>query len=291
MLLEIDKVFLNQFVSLSYMGKPVSAIGLYKAGVDCDETASLVHKNILLLSDKGAQEEARNKRDRGRAQTVIVAKLLGELVGALEDLGALCYSIKNRKNESIFKRYCLSQSEHIEFYKYIVSLSDSNIELSAMLDIPTLNQLRQHFATDDYKYDGFKQLYQQSAIQIRGAAELYRQVEEDSKPTEDKAHRNDGMFYVICDAINTLKPRKRENRGTLVRTYNKIKHRFLVFEDYESLKQAIEKSKIDFKVTWTTLSIRPNEVEDIYKMVMGTSQCMFTIAGLLVILDDNSVDL
>ncbi|MDT8900352.1 hypothetical protein [Anaeroselena agilis] len=287
MLLAVDKAFLREFVSLPYMGKPVTAIGLYRAGCECDDTAVLVHKNVLLLDEDKAAKKAKKEGDSPRVQIVVIAKLLAEFVGGLEDLGALCFAIKHRNKQSIFKRYVLSETEHGQFHRFIIDSIDQGIELSEMLNIPHVDDLKRQFAHDPEKYNGFSQLYQQSAIQIIEAAKRYKNL---GTHVGDIPNPRD-YAYVICDALDTLKPQKRETRGVLVRAYNKIKHRFLVFEDRESLLQAMEKQDLGLEIGWYMLSRKPEDVWDLYKMTMGVSQCLFTVAGLLIILEDNGVDL
>jgi hypothetical protein len=287
MLLEVDKAFLREFVSLPYMGKPVTAIGLYRAGCECNDTAVLVHKHVLLLGDDKALEKVQKEGDAPRVQIVVIAKLLAEFVGGLEDLGALCFAIKHRKKQSIFKRYVLSETEHGQFHKFIVDSINAGIELSEMLNIPHLDDIQRQFANDQEKYKGFAQLYQQSATQIIEAAKRYKGI-----GTNVDNIMNPGEYaYVICDAIDTLKSQKEETRGILVRTYNKIKHRFLVFEDRESLLQAMETQDIGLELGWYMISRKPEDVWDLYNMTMGVSQCLFTVAGLMIVLEENGVDL
>ncbi|CUH96431.1 hypothetical protein P22_2521 [Propionispora sp. 2/2-37] len=287
MLLAVDKAFLREFVSLPYMGKPVSAIGLYRAGCECDDTAMLVHKHVLLLDEEKATEKAKKEGDSARVQIVVIARLLAEFVGGLEDLGALCFAIKHRNKQSIFKRYVLSETEHGQFHRFIVDSIDEGIQLSEMINIPHLDDLKQQFARDPNKYNGFAQLYQQSAIQIIEAARRYKSL---GITAIDVPNPKD-YAYVICDAMDTSKSPKSETRGVLVRAYNKIKHRFLVFEDRESLMQEMKQQEIGLEIGWYMLSRKPEDVWNLYKMTMGVSQCLFTIAGLLIILEDNGVDL
>lgn len=119
MLRKVDRVFLQQLHDFTYMGRPITAIGLYDAGCAFDRTSMLIHENIDLMSEYEAIEEAKRLNTGSRVQRVVVVRLFAELMAGLEDLGSLCFAIKHRRNESIFKRYALSKSEHGTFLSEI----------------------------------------------------------------------------------------------------------------------------------------------------------------------------
>lgn len=287
MLRQIDRVFLQEFVSLPYMGKPVTAFALYQAGCHPEIVAQQLHQQVLLLDENKARDKARKEGDAPRVQIAVIAKLIGEFVSGLEDLGALCYAIKHRNEESIFKRYCLSETEHGQYHKFVVDSVDAGIELHDLLAIPKLDSLLIQFENDQRKREGFAQLYQQSTVQIIEAAMRYKnigtQIEKITNPKD--------YAYVVCDAVDTTKARREEKRGAIVRIYNKIKHRFLVFEDRESLDKALGAQDIGLEIGWSLISRKADDVLELYKMTMGVSQCLFTVAGLLLILESNGADI
>lgn len=286
MLREIDKVFLREFVSLPYMGKSVSAIGLYQTGFEAEKTAELVHQQVLLMDQEKARAKAKKEGDAQRVQIVVIAKLLAEIVGGVEDLGALCYAIKNRHSESIFIRYVLSKSEPSNYHKFVVD-SLLGIGLHELLSIPRLDDLKKQFKNDPEKIKGFEQLYYPTTAQIIAAAKMYKDL---GTPVIEDPNPGD-YAYVICDVIDTKKLHKEDTRGDLVRKYNKIKHRFLVFEDRARLNAAMETQNIELEIVWSMISRKPEDVLNLYNKTMEVSRCLFTVAGLLIILEDNGLDL
>ena len=77
----------------------------------------------------------------------------------------------------------------------------------------------------------------------------------------------------------------------MVKAYNKIKHRFLVYSDPKELYQALQDEGCSFSVSATPISLKEKDVEVYRKIAFGVAQCMERLAALLLALDDDGIEL
>jgi hypothetical protein len=87
------------------MNHIVSAIALYDAGLNASTTAAELRMHVELLPIIESQRMADQLNDAPRIQKIVVAKLMVEYIGAVEELGALCESIRYRSKAGIFSRF------------------------------------------------------------------------------------------------------------------------------------------------------------------------------------------
>lgn len=286
MLRKIDRIFLQQVHDFSCMGRPVTAIGLYDAGYAFDRTSMLLHKSINLLSDAKAIERAEQLNTGARVQRVVVVRLFAELMAGIEDLGSLCFAIKHRKNESIFKRYSLSESEHGTFLSEIFDCKkEKPLNLPSMLKIPEIGKLK-GLPVD--VYGDIEKAYNQIAKNIQGAAMLFK-----SKNVKTgKIDGRDDLVYVVYHTQDKNKPSDKLSKSSIrVKTYNKIKHRFLVFDTMDLLEKAIAEGDIGLEFDYIPFSYESKNVKDLCDFIMTISACMADIATVLLLLENNGVEI
>lgn len=73
----------------------------------------------------------------------------------------------------------------------------------------------------------------------------------------------------------------------LVKVYNKIKHRFLVFDSIEEILHAYS----DNKIVYTTYPRHPDKVKELFQLTIQIAKFTAEIASLLIILDANNIDI
>lgn len=155
-----------------------------------------------------------------------------------------------------------------------------------MLGLPKLGKLKEKLQVEIY--EDIEKAYNQIAKNIQGAANIFKK--EDMKT--GKIENRDGLVYVIyhTEDINKLCDNPRKN-SMAVKAYNKIKHRFLVFENVELLEEAMTEEDIGLDINYIPFPYRYQDVAVLYKLIMNISGCMGDIATLLILLEDNGIDL
>ncbi len=282
MVRKADRVFLENMVHFTHMGHAVASQALYDAGASPKRVAGLVHREVEVLSDEAAIKKA--GKTSGRIQEIVVAKIFAEFIGSIEDLGALCYAIRDRKNKSIFKAYAISFDEPNDFFEEIIANADAISDLAEVLDIPYLNELKDKIPPD--VYEALEKAYDKCTRQIKGAAFFFRNMGRG----QSAAPNPDEVVYIIFDTVDKDRPPRRPpSRGISVRVYNKTKHRFLVFDDIQPLLKAMDEEDVGMDIGYTTLSLLSDDVQAIKTMTMGIAQCKAEIAFIMTLLEDQGV--
>ncbi len=286
-MLNADKKFLENMRNFIYQSRAVACSGLYSAGENSLNTAALVLSNIENLSFEEAEKKAKQQNEAARVQSIIIAKMIAEFVGAMEDLSAFCYAVKNRSGKGIFLKYLLSKGEVGQYAKDLVDNIDKEEDLSNILNIPRLEDLKKKVSDSLYKdiEDSYKNLY----CVIRTVAEMYRKTNKEENVFKEDGINKD-VIYIITDAVSK-ESRNNNNQGILPRVYNKIKHRFLVFD--ENFKEFLESIDQDGKISidYAIYPRNPNAVGNMYNNIMAVSKCQCEIVSLLLLLDKNNIEL
>lgn len=286
-MLNADKKFLENMRNFIYQSRAVACSGLYSAGENSLNTAALVLSNIENLSFEEAEKKAMQQNEAARVQSIIIAKMIAEFVGAMEDLSAFCYAVKNRSGDGIFLKYLSSKNEVSDYTKDLVDNIDKEEELSNILNIPHLEDLKKKISHSLYKdiEDSYKNLY----CVITAIAEMYQKTNNEENGL-DKADIDEDVIYIITDAVRKEKQKKKDKK-IFCSVYNKIKHRFLVFdENYKEFLKSIEQ---DGKITidYAIYPRNPNAVGNMYNNIMAVSKCQCEIVSLLLLLDKNNIEL
>ncbi len=139
---------------------------------------------------------ASERQDGALQQKVLTAKMAAEEVAALESLGALAWSVANRDDVGIVRKYLNYAPKNV---RQIFEKIDAGTEpLRAVLRLPDDETLSKHMVADDV------------GAFVRELAELERVL------------RVAAHDYLALD-------------GAIVRTYNKIKHGFVVVQRLDML--------------------------------------------------------
>ncbi|VBB05582.1 Hypothetical protein LUCI_0792 [Lucifera butyrica] len=276
MLKEVDRTFLKEAFYLQFWEKPITSIALYNAGEDPSSISNHLSNTLFRPSMDMS----------GHIQRIITARLIAELVNSLENFGSFCYAVKNRHKKSIFSHYALNKLKHNDFFNEIKTHSDSLIDLSTMIGIPTLMELENKMTAEAYLH--VSKLYSELAKLINQATTLYKanwSKDESSSPYE---------FYVAYH-ITDREFSYPSNQDDLVKMYNKIKHRFLLFstkEEVINFKKVVEKENINgLNVQFVPLLITQEFVDSILTTINNIAFCMRAIASILIYLDSNQIDL
>ena len=153
-------------------------------------------------------------------------------------------------------------------------------DLARYLNLPWADEIRGDVPPE--KVDLLQKQYEICFRQIKVAADLFlRKGETLSDEPDPKQY-----CFVVYDIVEDGKsPRK---AGIMIKAYNKIKHRFLVFSDPTDMLQSLteEGGSTHYKILPIALS---NEAVDDYRMIaFGIAQCMERLATLIVSLDDDN---
>jgi len=285
MLKKHDKEFLYELIDIQYLEKPVTSVALYHAGVSPQWTTDLLYKSGMELNEEA--ESSTPKRDlAGRIQRVVTAKLIAELVSTLENFGSFCYAVKYRHNRSIFSHYALNTKRHNDFFNEIEKQSSSLTDLTNMLGIPTVAELEETLSSEAYFH--ISRMYTNLAEDIKRATAIYK-----AKLNEDKDN-SPYEFYVAYHTEDEACPPPK-NQEDLVKLYNKIKHRFLLFGSEQRVKQfesalSEEDSPNGLKVQFISISITQESIDQIFKTIKLITLSMKSIASILLYLDSEQVE-
>lgn len=279
---KIDRVFLMEYVQSLFMGHTATASALYDGAVHAEDTAAKVRMHFEKMPYEEAKKEANRLRDASRVQAVMIAKILAEYVSAMEDFGALCYSIKNRNSGSIFKNYVKSFKQVNDYFTEI----NGNKEglLDSYLKLPSLKSLS---TFEDKEFlNGLKYDYENCAKTIRDVANMYFNpgITLSGSIKDDQSYSPKDVIYIILDVKK--KGIEQQNNakisGLLVRAYNKIKHRFSVFESLDDLVKATENYAIEYAV----YPRDPKKTELIYFSIYSIAQNTAELAAIMLKLDE-----
>lgn len=280
---KLDHAFLNEYIQFNYMAHPVTAITMREFGLaNSNQIAVRMRKHLDRISDDEAERKAEELNDWSRVEDILIAKIIGEYVSSMEDFGAICYAIKNRK-KGIFKTYlkCNDKDEIEPFLDKILKIEESNISLSNLLDLPSIEELKGKL--DPELFAGFQYLYKSCGEAIRKVAEQYRYIENSSNHL---VKEQEDVIYIVTN----IKERKTDNpsinpsSGFLKRIYNKIKHRFLVFQ---SVKQ-LEEIQKDYLIQYVVCSRKPDLIDKkLFQSCIGIPLFTAEIVALVLKLDEH----
>jgi hypothetical protein len=278
-----DRLFLCNIRDLSYMNRAVAITALKNAGAKCDEAAIILHINVEKLSEEKAKEMAQKRGTAPLLLQAMAAKIFAEAVGGFEDLGSLCEAIRQRKNQSIFVCYGNSEQLHVDFFREVFNEMQCSLDLATYLNLPGPTELKNKLSPEEISL--IEEQYDICFTQIKSFADLFLRPGEEL-PNDPDPRQNVFVVNEIREVGG--KPNK---RGIMVRTQNKIKHRFLVFSDPKALFQALQEDGFNLDIETTPIELKQEQI-DIYRTIgFGCSKCMERLAALLIGLDDKGIEL
>jgi hypothetical protein len=274
---ERDKVFLMDFRSFSGSNRLVAAIAIYQAGLQSDSTAVQVHSLLENLGDEEAAVRARELRTASRIQSIAVARLIGELVAQLEDLGGLAIAIRDR-DVGLFRRYLRSSAGEVDsFFDSLLELERPRI--NTLLGLPSPDA-----AADLVVRERLTGWYNALEGHMTNAATAYRLAGESVvwEPSGPAPSGFDDHIKVVLDVAPWSD--SQATRGLLAQVVNKIKHRFAVVENLEGLSAA--RGGIRF----AHYRRDPEAVTQVFRSIVSVASTAIALADLVLYVDDLGLD-
>lgn len=224
-----DLVFLNDYIQFGYFNHIAGALALYNAGKQAIDIAKEVHERTELLSYQEATKQAPQLNSDVRVQTVMIARIYAEYVSTIEDFGALLYAIQKRKKKSIVELYLESQGEVAEFFDYVIEHPKNN--LGQLLNLPTIEELKKRLPPE--QMPDLEHHYEDFAKAILDIASMYRKHSDVEILLTSKHHLSDewhDYVWIALELINNNDSDLKKSKPLMTKTFNKIKHRFMVIE-------------------------------------------------------------
>lgn len=232
-LLERDRVFLNEYVQFGLMHHVVAAEALRSAYERAEDTAAAMHEQIDRTDAATARATAIRRNDGARVQTIVVARLVSELVAAIEDLGALMHAIRHRGRRGILVEYLESQVASVGDMLDLL-IEHGGGEWPALLNLPDLESAA---GIEDDVVSSLRHDYENLGRHLQSVGIMYRDTGQPGVKTTAIEVPPDQVAIILAigDGKGEDVPRK---GGVLAQAHNKIKHRFAVAEDIRLYREA-----------------------------------------------------
>ncbi|MCC6630155.1 MAG: hypothetical protein IT340_22475 [Chloroflexi bacterium] len=280
---ELDRAFLHDYMQFGYMNHIVAAIGLFNAGARADETAAVLRGEVERVDAERARAMVAELGDATRVQKIVVAKLMAEFAGAVEDFGALCSAIRHRKTKGISRRYVDSSvGEAAEFFDHILAHPDE--DLAQLLRLPDATRLQE--ALDSERAGAALGMFAAYPERLRAVAEMYRTTADAPidtlqggwLPSSEGPH-----VHILLGGPDEAKDGAKEKRNPFVLAANKIKHRFVVIEDPSALAAGLASGQA---VPYIDPAMHPERVERLYHNIIAVALSTVDVAALVLALDE-----
>ena len=221
-----DREFLSNYVRFSGLNHVITAVALYRAGVEADDTAIRLIQEVDLLDLEEASASARHLNQGARVQTVVIGRLLAEFVATIEDVAALAWAVRERER-GLFARYLHSS----------VGEAVMLLDRACGVPRPTLEELLRFPAISDVKSRlpmvasaAIERDYATMPDTFAQMGNAYRQREFGMEvPAGQVGRPSDDRLHVVLELLDDPNEGS-QSKGTIVEAYNKLKHRFTVME-------------------------------------------------------------
>jgi hypothetical protein len=277
-----DRVFLSEYASLTCLAHPIAALAFHRAAVDADEVAVVVESLTRLIDRAEAESMAATRNSAAMVQTYVVARLMGELAATIEDCAAIGDAIRHRNERGLFERYLWSKSRALGAFWDDVR---AGLSLPELLDLPALDALllrsevRSHLEQD----------YTHLPRALAQVSDIYggQGVPRPWSPTPTRSVPEDVVNVVVDIVTPGPDGTIPVQRVTLLEVYNKIKHRFAVFDDVAALGSAVHAR--GGSVVHATFPRAPESGEGLLMNVIAVAQTSGEMAALVLRLDELGV--
>lgn len=277
-----DRRFLQEFVQFSGMNHLVAAVALFRAGMDAEATAAKLHELTDKVDADGALARAIELRTGVRVQSVLIGRLVAELIAAIEDVAALGWAVRLRR-KGLFATYLRSSVGDAASFLDLARV-DPAPTLEKLLRVPPLAEVEENVEPDTYTA-----IAQDYDVLPRALAELgiaYRGPGGPVAATGPGAAASD-QVHVVLDLIDaTGVPGVGSSaRGVLPATYNKLKHRFTLIEDIDLFG-----SLPGEPILYAHLGRDPATVGALVERIHYVARLGLEIATLIAMLVDAGID-
>ncbi len=277
---DVDRIFLREFTSKTCLTHPATALALHRSAVDADEVGVIVESLMYVVERSEAEAIAEHARTGALVQTYVVARLLAQLAAAVEDCASLGHAIRFRDRGGLFARYLNSKGAAAGDFFDEVRQGRSLPELLAIPDLDTLaveGEDREFLAHD----------YTSLPATLRHISDFYREAgvprtwpdvgasDVDKEPDDVK---------IVIDLVPIGSP---VPPVTLLEAYNKIKHRFAIFDEIAPLGAAARAA--GKSVVFATYPRHPDHAERLFHNTIAVAQASGEMAALLLKLDELGV--
>lgn len=239
-------------------------------------------------SREAALADVRKYNDAKRMERIICAKILAEYVATCEDLGALGYAIRHRKNGGVFQRYLKSLTSEAagffdkHFLPYDVP-NDSSVTLETILDLPKLSTLAGQVPQDTFT--ALQQSYRIQAVNLFAAAKTYRESGKGIRSMSNSGALSSDLDDELCIIIDLIPAGSTSNQkgGIFVWALNKIKHRFMVTERLLEYAEPGATDEIEYA------ALRPQAIDQIVDNTVAAAGTIAELAAVLTHLNSAGI--
>jgi hypothetical protein len=226
-----DRAFLKDLHNSAVLNRVVASLALLEAYKSPEAVAVEVHATVDGLDRPSAEKRANDLRTTARVQTIVVARLVGEVASVLEDCGGLCIAIRDRP-KGMMRRYLKSSAAEVDLF-FDDLLGTSPPDVAALLGLPPASAAGSATAE-------LGEMYRAIDDSLPGIAGAYRGAGDSVlwDPAAEVAPDLSDQIKVVLDEEEwPVEPTVAggAERGLLAQVLNKLKHRFVVVEDLEAI--------------------------------------------------------
>jgi hypothetical protein len=272
---EEDRVFLREFASKICYAHPLAAFALHRAAVESDEMGIVAESFMHLVDRREAEEMATDNRTAALVQTFVVARLLAQLAAAIEDCAALGDAIRFRSRGGLFARYLASKSAVAGDFFDEARRDSSLHKLLVIPDLTSLTVEGKERAALEHDYEHLPQALLQVAdiYRCEGVSRAWTSDRDEEGSLSDEVN-------IVIDLVAAGSPIP---RVTLLEAYNKIKHRFAVFDDIRPLGSAARAA--GKAVVYATYPRDPDHAQRLIQNTATVARASGEMAALILKLD------
>jgi hypothetical protein len=283
-----DRVFLDDFLRFAWK----QHLAVARILVDARrQTASYVprlpHWDAPVPDLDLRTSQVESQGEERRFESMIVAKLFAEMVSTLEDFGAFCAAIRDRRDAGILVRFLRGRREVYSFYAEVLECPTSPLDI--VLKLPSIETLANHL--DDESLTMVQSTYTDHLERIAAFASIFSTPKEQVAASLDvplvPPRESWGKFvHVITDVSSSAIRKEPFSGGVTQMIHNKIKHRYMVIDQFDEL-DAIKDSELTIE---GQVLKRDTETETMHLDIIETA-CFVQarIAALVLALDTLSL--
>lgn len=233
-MLSADRAFLENLIRFSGYNRIVTVLSYREA-----LSNPLIAINTWMESFQITEQEAMSRVVKQNAletvKEILIVKIFSEFVAALEDFGALCYAIKERKEHGIFYKFYQSETKHVgNYYKYVEDNQDDTID--KMLNIEPISKLEKRIKGKfieivRHDYNSFINGILQTTknYRVTGDEIIWQGL------CKDIPANKPNSFYVVLDFRDPC-DKELGSKGIFPTAHNKAKHRFSIYKSLEKFR-------------------------------------------------------
>lgn len=286
---KIDRAFLNNYVHFAYMGHAATAVALWNGLRNADKIAGEMIAEIEQIELEDGLDTSKKYNESARVQTILIAKLMSEFVNSMEDCISLFAAIQQRNvhGKGITVTYSDIRNLHGYCDKYVL-VARPDQDISILLSIPSLEFL-QETIKDKKLYADIEYSYRNCFTSIRQVTEMFREqgFNKFSTNRQTKDYPKNTLNVVVEIEEKTNKEIPKFSSPAFVAAHNKIKHRFLVFEDMTEL--GIAASEENYWIHYGHYPRNSKSVQVFYSNIFSICRISAEVAALILRLDSEQL--